>query len=222
MRDWNGVRFVASYSGGKDSVLAIHRAICQGMVLQALIITYNTDLERSWFHGVPPDILAEVEQSVGVPVQLIRTAGADYNANFERALLEQKKLGAQACVFGDIDIEGHLQWGIERCNAAGVEACFPLWKENRESLVRECISCGFVPYITVVDTKRLSADFLGHPITPQVMDRIKDAGADVCGENGEYHTFVMDGPIFAQPLPIEFSAPQQHGGYAVQPMHLRK
>ena len=63
MRDWNGVRFVASYSGGKDSVLAIHRAICQGMVLQALIITYNTDLERSWFHGVPPEILAEVEQA---------------------------------------------------------------------------------------------------------------------------------------------------------------
>lgn len=218
MKDWKGVRFVASYSGGKDSVLAIHRAIRRGMLLQALIITYNTDKGRSWFHGIPPEILAEVEQAVGVPVRLIETSGADYTANFERVLREQKALGAQACVFGDIDIDGHLEWCTERCEAVGLDACFPLWKEDREHLVHECIDSGFVPRITVVDTKRLGAAFLGRAITPEVMEAIKAAGADVCGEEGEYHTFVTDGPLFSHPLPVAFGAPQQAGDYAVLPM----
>ena len=89
-----GLRFVASYSGGKDSVLAIHRAIQGGMKLQALLITYNTDRGRSWFHGIPEEILQAVSESVGVPVRLIRTAGTSYAADFEAALREQRALGA--------------------------------------------------------------------------------------------------------------------------------
>lgn len=222
MQDWKGMRFIASYSGGKDSVLAIHRAIKSGMLLQALIITYNTDMGRSWFHGIPLDILSEVEKSVQVPVILIRTSGNDYNDNFERILREQKELGAQACVFGDIDIDGHLEWCSERCKNVGIEPCFPLWKEEREALVRECVQSGFVPYITVVDTSRLDSSFLGRPLTLSLMEEIKAAGADVCGEEGEYHTFVADGPIFAKPLDIAFGEPQQHGKTAVLPIGLRK
>ena len=89
-----GLRFVASYSGGKDSVLAIHRAQQSGMKLQALLITYNVDRGRSWFHGIPAEVLAEVERSVGVPVRLIRTTGPEYAAAFEAALTEEKALGA--------------------------------------------------------------------------------------------------------------------------------
>ena len=137
-----GLRFIASYSGGKDSVLAIHRAIQSGMILQALIITYNTDRGRSWFHGIEEDILRDISESVGAPVLLIRTSGADYAKNFEAMLREQRALGAEACVFGDIDIEGHLEWCSERCRSAGLIPCFPLWQENRRALAEECIrSC---------------------------------------------------------------------------------
>ena len=216
-----GLPFVASYSGGKDSALAIHRAVQSGMKLQALLITYNVDRGRSWFHGIPAEVLAEVERSVGAPVRLIRTTGPEYAAAFEAALAEEKALGARACVFGDIDIQGHLDWCSERCRAAGLEACFPLWQEERLGLVKECLASGFKPTVTVVDTRRLPADFAGQPLTEELLDEMARRGADPCGENGEYHTFVPEGPIFAQPVPVAVGPAQLVDGYAVAPLAAR-
>lgn len=88
-----GLRFIASYSGGKDSVLAIHRAIQSGMILQALIITYNTDRGRSWFHGIEEDILRDISESVGAPGAPDPDVGADYSEEFEAMLREQRALG---------------------------------------------------------------------------------------------------------------------------------
>lgn len=216
-----GLRFVASYSGGKDSMLAIHRAIQNGMKLQALLITYNTDRGRSWFHGIPEDVLMAISESIGVPIHLIRTAGAEYGDNFEKALLEEKQRGAQACVFGDIDIPGHLEWGSERCRAVGLTPCFPLWQENRRALAEECIRSGFRPVVTVVDTSRLDASFAGKPLTLETLQRMEEAGIDPCGENGEYHSFVSDGPIFSHPVDVEFEMPIMQNGFAVVPIKLR-
>lgn len=216
-----GLRFIASYSGGKDSVLAIHRAIQSGMILQALIITYNTDRGRSWFHGIEEDILRDISESVGAPVLLIRTSGADYAKNFEAMLREQRALGAEACVFGDIDIEGHLEWCSERCRSAGLIPCFPLWQENRRALAEECIRSGFRPTITVVDTRRLDASFAGRPLTLETLDEMERAGIDSCGENGEYHSFVSDGPIFSRPVPVCFGPAAVMDGYAIAPVRLR-
>lgn len=216
-----GQRFVASYSGGKDSVLAIHRAIQSGMTLMALLITYNVDRKRSWFHGIDEDVLQKISESIGVPVHLIRTTGADYAKNFEQALKAEQQSGAEACVFGDIDIEGHLEWGSERCRAAGLVPCFPLWKENRRTLAEECIRSGFKPTVTVVDTKRLDASFAGRPLTLEVLDEMEKAGIDACGENGEYHSFVADGPIFSFPIPVSFDTPILLDDFAVTPMKLR-
>lgn len=216
-----GLPFVASYSGGKDSALAIHRAVQSGMKLQALLITYNVDRGRSWFHGIPAEVLAEVERAVGAPVRLIRTTGPEYAAAFEAALAREKALGARACVFGDIDIQGHLDWCSERCRAAGLEACFPLWQEERLGLVKECLASGFKPIVTVVDTRRLPADFAGLPLTEELLDEMARRGADPCGENGEYHTFVPEGPIFARPVPVAVGPAQLVDGYAVAPLAAR-
>jgi len=110
-----GKKFVASFSGGKDSTLAIYRAIMNGMIPVEFIITYNIDKERSWFHGIPETLLNTIEESVGVPIRLIKTTGAEYEANFEKALQASKERGAEICVFGDIDLEGHLTWCKDRC-----------------------------------------------------------------------------------------------------------
>lgn len=221
MNTWNSVPFIASYSGGKDSVLAIHRAIAMGMELRGLLITYNTAKGRSWFHGIPREVLKEVAASVGVPVTLIETDGSDYEEKFEACLRQQKALGVGACVFGDIDIQPHLDWGIRRCLAAGLRACHPLWQQSREALVRECIETGYAPVITVVDARRLSTDFLGQTLTQEVMAQIEAQGADVCGENGEYHTFVVDGPIFTRPIPVAFGEVLMQGDYGVAPIKLK-
>lgn len=213
-----GQKFAASYSGGKDSVLALHRAIKQGMDPIALIITYNTDLGRSWFHGVPEAILEEVSHSLDIPVRLIKTSGQDYGENFKKELLALKELGAEACVFGDIDIEGHLEWCTNICKEAGIDACFPLWQESREKLVREFIAEGFTANLTVVDTSRLSSKHLGMVLSEAAMASIEAEDADVCGENGEYHSFVSDGPIFDHPVPFSYGEKLQRGNFAILPI----
>lgn len=213
-----GKKFVASYSGGKDSILAIYRAIKLGMEPISLIITYNIDMERSWFHGVPEDLLNEVSASLNIPIKLIKTSGKDYVANFEKELRAQKENGAEICVFGDIDIEEHLKWCTDRCDAAGMEAFFPLWQEERKALVDEFIENGFTANIIVVDTDRLSEKHLGMTLSPETISSIVSEGADACGENGEYHTFVSDGPLFRKPVSFRYGELVRRGQYAVLPI----
>ena len=213
-----GKKFVASYSGGKDSILAIYRAIKLGMEPISLIITYNIDMVRSWFHGVPGDLLNEVSASLNIPIKLIKTSGKDYVANFEKELRAQKENGAEICVFGDIDIEEHLKWCTDRCDAAGMEAFFPLWQEERKALVDEFIENGFTANIIVVDTDRLSEKHLGMTLSPETISSIVSEGADACGENGEYHTFVSDGPLFRKPVSFRYGELVRRGQYAVLPI----
>jgi uncharacterized protein (TIGR00290 family) len=203
MENLKGKKFIASYSGGKDSTLAIYRAISHGMIPMELITTYNIDKERSWFHGIPQPVLDNISKEMNIPISLIKTTGEEYTRNFEAKLLDARNKGAEICVFGDIDLEGHLEWCTERCKAVGLEAYFPLWKESRKKLVYEFIDSGFKTIITVVDNSRMPASFAGQILTREVADEIEKSGADICGENGEYHTFAFDGPLFKKA--VEFT-----------------
>lgn len=191
-----GKKFIASYSGGKDSIFAVHRAKQSGLIPMGLITTCNTDAGRSWFHGVTESLLQQVSASLNIPIKLIRTSGEQYEVNFEKALTEAKESGAEVCVFGDIDIEGHLEWCTARCEKVGLIPLFPLWKKSRKELVYEFIDFGFLTLITIVDTSRMPRDFLGKVLSREVADAIEASGTDICGENGEYHTFTFDGPLF--------------------------
>lgn len=213
-----GTKFAASYSGGKDSALALYRALQAGMEPVAMITTYNTNMGRSWFHGIPRELLEQVAQSIGIPLILIPTEGQDYEEKFARELIKLRRQGAEACVFGDIDIPSHLKWGQDICREAGLEACFPLWQEPRRALVEEFVDSGFTARITVVDTARLSDRHLGRKLSREVMASIEAEGADVCGENGEYHSFVSDGPMFSRPVDFRFGEKQLRGRYAVLPL----
>jgi uncharacterized protein (TIGR00290 family) len=194
------MKFAASYSGGKESALALHRATRQGHTPVLLITTFNVDKNHSYFHGINEAILNRVSDSLGIPSLLVKTKDDDYTQNFEKALTHAKALGAQACVFGDIDIEEHRNWCSERCEKVDLEPLFPLWGESRKSIVYEFIDSGFIANISVVNTKYLNDSFLGQQLTRETANRISGEGADICGENGEYHTFVSAGPIFRQPV----------------------
>jgi len=196
MNSLHGKKFIASYSGGKDSVLAIYRAIKTGLVPIELITTYNTDANRSWFHGITENIIQKVSDSLAIPIKLIKTLGEKYEENFENALADAKNRGAEVCVFGDIDIEGHFEWCTLRCEKVGLMPYFPLWKEERKNIVYEFIDTGFTAIITIVDTSLMPKEFLGQILNRDTVDSIERSGVDICGENGEYHTFVFDGPIF--------------------------
>ena len=203
------MKFAVSYSGGKDSALATHRAIMEGHELVLLLTTYNEDDARSHFHNLKKVLLERVSESLGVPLLLVKTNTAEYADNFETALLQAKKMGAEACVFGDIDFEDNRKWMIKKCEKAGLVPLFPLWGQGRRETVYELIESGFVATITTINNECLTSDFLGQILTKELAERIAATGADICGENGEYHTFVSDGPIFRTPVTFSLQRGQQ-------------
>ena len=209
------MKFAMLYSSGKDSALALHRMIQAGHTPVCLIVTYNEEAGRSWFHGVTADLLDAVAASAAIPVLRCVCTGENYHTEVERCLTEAKAMGAEAAVFGDIDIADHLAWNRERCNQAGLRCITPLWGEGREALVHETIDAGFRAVIKCVDLARLDESFLGEVLTRGLAARIAATGSDVCGENGEYHTFVCDGPIFRSPIPIRLGEKINLGSHAV-------
>ncbi|MCL1803722.1 MAG: adenine nucleotide alpha hydrolase [Eubacteriaceae bacterium] len=215
---------ICSYSGGKDSALAIYKGIGLGFKPVSLLTTYNEEAQRSWFHGIPQEALDSVAQSMNVPLHLAKAGmGDEYASDFEAALtLLRDTRGAGSCIFGDIDIEEGRIWCSDRCYAVGIEPVFPLWQQSRKQLVFDLINNGFKCVITIVNTSKLSKRFLGQVLTEQVALEIESEGADICGENGEYHTFAFDGPIFSSPVKYELGALMTNGDSAILPVSLRQ
>lgn len=195
-------KFVMSFSGGKDSILALYRMINRGYSPAALLTTAKKNEDKSWTHGLSKDLLKKVSNSLNIPLLIVECDVCEYEEKFEEKLRLAKSMGAEICVFGDIDIEAHKKWDKDRCVNSGLIPEFPLWQEDREKLVYEFIDSGFTTIIKTVNLKYMSEDFLGKKLTKEVIKDIKATGSDACGENGEYHTFVTDGPLFN--CPIEF------------------
>lgn len=211
-------KFVASFSTGKDSTLAIYKAIQSGMEPVGAVITYDPEKSRAYFHNLKEPVIKRLSAAIEIPIELIPTSGDDYVKNFEQKLAEYHKTGADTCVFGDIDLEDHLIWGKERCLTAGLEPWYPLWHKERRDVVDEFIDSGFTAYITIIDTDRMSADYLGEPLTKDIVTSLEADGIDACGENGEFHTFVADGPLFKHPLEFKFGEPVLKGQFAKLPI----
>ena len=166
--------FVMSYSCGKDSTLALYRMIKASNTPAALLITVNKGENRSWFHGVPRELIVDISKSLNIPLILVETSGDDYEIKFTEKLLKAKEnFKIDSCVFGDIDLEPHREWCTSRCNEAGIEAIFPLWQENREELVYEFIDSGFKTVIKNVKLECMGEDFLGKVLTKEVVEEIK-------------------------------------------------
>ncbi|MGL5756865.1 MAG: diphthine--ammonia ligase [Paraclostridium sp.] len=206
-------KFIMSFSGGKDSTLALYRMINKGYEPIALLTTVKKDANKSWTHGITKKLLEEVSKSLEIPLLKVECDVCEYEKEFEKALLKGKKMGADICVFGDIDICDHKKWDVSRCENVGVKAEFPLWQEDRESLVYEFIDSGFTTIIKTVNLKFLNEKLLGEELTKNIVEDIKSTGADPCGENGEYHTFVIDGPLFKERITFEKKGIVIESGY---------
>lgn len=209
------MKFVISYSCGKDSALALYRMIKQGHVPIAMITTINSQQERSWFHGIDDALLNRISQSLNIPLIACVTDGENYHISLEESLRKAKTMGAEGCVFGDIDITGHLDWNRLRCENAGLECIVPLWQESREAIVKEIIDNKFIAIIKCVQNKYKDSDILGKVLTYDLARQIEQSGADVCGENGEYHTVVVDAPIFRFPIDVTINQKLDLGSVSV-------
>ncbi len=196
----NDSRFFCSWSGGKDSCLALYRTITAGSSCASLITMIDETGNHSRSHGLSPEALAAQALSLGIPLKTASATWDSYERIFKTNIAEFAKSGITHGVFGDIDLQPHREWVERVCGDMGITAHLPLWQTNRRALVTEFVSAGFKAVIVVVNTSKMPDRFLGRTMDLDLVAELEACGVDACGENGEFHTFVFDGPIFKKQL----------------------
>lgn len=198
------MKFIMSYSGGKDSVLALHKMIEAGHEPAALLVMYREEQGRSWIHGIDGKLLNAIAKALELPLLCCPAGGETYHLDMERCLIQaREELGAEACAFGDIDIADHREWDEARCAAAGLKAFLPLWGCDRRANVYEAVRLGYRCVIKCVRHNVLPETMLGKVLDEALLAEMEQYGIDLCGENGEYHTIVTDGPLFHRRVELE-------------------
>ncbi len=205
--------FVASYSGGKDSTLALWRAVRAGARPLALLTMLDETGERSRSHGVSPAVLDAQAALLGLPRISGHASWGDYERVFVEKLGHAREMGAVAAVFGDIDLVAHRQWEEQVCLAAGLAPALPLWGEDRLALVREFVDAGFTARIVVIRRDLMADDYLGQVLDHALIARMLADRIDPCGEAGEFHTLVTGGPLFGAPLALDVRGVRADGNY---------
>jgi uncharacterized protein (TIGR00290 family) len=195
-----GMKTICSWSGGKDCGLALKRAVDAGADVQGLLTMFIEDGQRSRSHGLKPEIIRKQAQMLGTISHQRATSWADYQANFIDMLKALKAQGVEAVVFGDIDLDDHRKWEEMVCKAAGLTPLLPLWKEPRRKLVEEVLSAGFSATIVATQDKTIGDKYLGRVLDHDLLREFEAIGIDACGENGEFHTVVTNGPGFKAPI----------------------
>ena len=196
------MKLFASWSGGKDCMLATYRIITQGKHQLAFLLNMIDDEGiKSRSHGLNKELIRKQAEHIGIPIIQQSTNFESYEKKFKEAIIELKKQGVEGGVFGDIYLEAHRVWINRVCADLGIVAIFPLWGENTELLLKEFINTGFKTITVAINTKKLAPQWLGRIIDNDFYnDIIKLENIDACAEQGEYHSFVFDGPIFSSEL----------------------
>ncbi len=192
----------ASWSGGKDSCLACYQTRVSGLKVRHLVNMITEDGKRSWTHGQSAQLLQVQAEAVGIPLVQRQTTMDGYETKFKDTLLALKQEGVKGGVFGDIDIKEHRQW-IERvCHEAAITPYLPLWGQGQEEVMRDFIDSGFEAVVVVTKADLLGKEWLGRKVDHELLCQLKQRPIQPCGEAGEYHTFVIDGPLFNQRIEI--------------------
>ena len=196
-------RTAISWSGGKDSYLALHRTQLSYDVV-AIITMFNDDGSRSRSHGLRPEILREQANRLGLPLFAGRGSWATYESGYRQALNAVRSLDVSHVLFGDIMYESNRAFPERVCAAEGLVAVEPLWDEPTDSLFREFVGTGADARIVTVRDGVIDPSWLGRRLSLDLLDEIRALGIDACGEHGEYHTVVLDAPLFSSPLTVRW------------------
>ncbi len=204
---------LCSWSGGKDSCFALMRALGEGYTPKVLLNVLNEEGKISRSHGIPSAILEAQAAAARLPVHLITSSWQEYEAKFVAALsLLKEQYHVTHAVFGDIDLQPHRDWEEKVCEAAGLTAVLPIWQQNRKDLVLQMIASGIDTMIVSCNTV-MGEKFLGKKLTPLLVEELEVLGVDACGENGEFHTLVLNCPLFTHPIDVSVTGVLQHDNY---------
>lgn len=196
-----------SWSSGKDSAIALREVRKLGYDVTSLVTVLRDD-DRVSVHGVRRELLRMQSQALELPLIEIQVAESDqYGDVVSQALLEQKKAGISRIAYGDLFLEDIKVWRDRFHAKLGFECLYPVWKHDTKAFAQDVIDSGYKAVITCVDTKRLDLSFAGRDYDASFLNDLPE-NIDPCGENGEFHTFVYDGPEFHFPIPFTRSEPQ--------------
>lgn len=194
---------ISSWSGGKDSCLACYKAMKQGYDVKLLLNFISRGSKRGCFHGLEGRLLKFQAEQVGIPLVQWEVSPdmQKYEEEFKEAV-NKLRADAQAMIFGDIYLLEHESW-IERvCRDLNIKAVEPLWEVPTDEILEEFIGLGFKTMIVSCKADVMGSEFLGQIIDKKMIKELKKKGVCPCGENGEFHTLVVDGPIFKKPINI--------------------
>jgi uncharacterized protein (TIGR00290 family) len=191
------------WSGGKDSSLALFKVLQKNeFEIVALLTTLNATFKRISMHGVREELLDQQADSIGLPlIKMFVSEGtnSEYEQNMEKLLLEYKSKGVTTVIFGDIFLEDLRAYRENNLNKINLRAEFPLWKQNTHQLINEFLTLGFKTITCCINDFYLTKNEVGVEIDQKFIDLLPQ-NVDPCGENGEYHTFCFDGPIFRKKI----------------------
>lgn len=198
---------IFNWSGGKDSSLCLYHVLKnQDYAIQCLLTSVSETYQRISMHGVRVELLDIQAERLGIP--LIKLLIPDmpsmevYEQVMQAALKDLLAQGASVSIFGDIFLEDLRQYREQKLAEVGLKGVFPLWNRPTKELIREFIALGFKTITTCVNEKYLDESFVGRIIDEDFLNDLPDT-VDPCGENGEFHTFVFDGPLFSKPILFE-------------------
>ena len=198
---------IFNWSSGKDSALALYKILKEDQFeITSLLTSINQEFKRISMHGVPVSLLQKQAESLGFPLIKMEIpkepSMEDYQKIMSETMAKIKSQGVTHSIFGDIFLEDLRTYREEQLQSIGMKAIFPLWKQNTSDLIHEFLDLGFKTIVTCVNETYLDKSFAGRIIDE---DFIKDLpeNIDPCGENGEFHTFTFDGPIFKNPIEFE-------------------
>jgi diphthine-ammonia ligase len=205
--------FLCSWSGGKDSCFAFIKALEQGLKPAVLLNVLNEEGKISRSHGIPLAILEAQAAAMNIPLHPISSSWNEYEQKFIAALTELTEIyKLQSAVFGDIDLQAHRDWEEKVCAAANLKAILPLWQQDRRSLVNQMLAAGIETMI-VSCNEIMGEKFLGKIVTPELINELEALGVDACGENGEFHTLVLNCPLFTHKINVSVTDKVCHQGY---------
>ena len=198
------MKSVFNWSGGKDSSLCLYHVLQeQTYEVAALLTTLSSATQRISMHGVRQELLEQQAKSIGLPLQQMllpeNASMSDYNSLMMQTMHELRQQGITTAIFGDINLQDLREYREQQMAQAGLKAVFPLWNRPTGELVREFLDLGFKAVVVCVNGKLLDSSFAGRLLDEAFLQDLPP-NVDPCGENGEFHTFVFDGPIFREPV----------------------
>jgi len=200
-------RTLMSWSSGKDSAWALHQLQQDPEIdLVGLFCTVNQEFDRVAMHGVRVELLQEQAKSIGLPLQIIEIPNPCSNSDYEKVMGEFTKKALQENIdcfaFGDLFLEDVRQYRVDKLKDSGIEPIFPIWGIPTDELSERMLANGLKTVITCINPKQIPESFIGKEFDNQFLNDLPDS-VDPCGENGEFHSFAFDGPMFNSKIEIQ-------------------